>query len=79
VLGDLHEFDCLAEVLSDYSKKPGQGPKEDSLCLKKECAKLRKIVYFKFVRIWLEMEAARMWESLQEDLLKMAQSQSHRS
>jgi len=67
LLGDLHEFDCLAGVLADFSKKPCKDFKDTVSYLIQECARKRQAVYIKFIRLWSNLEKTRMWEKLKRE------------
>jgi len=67
LLGDLHEFDCLSEALSDFLKKSNRDFKDTVLNLMQECARRRQIVYINFVRLWNFLEKTQMWIKLRKE------------
>jgi len=68
LLGDLHEFDCLAATLSDYSRKQNKDFDNAGIDLIRECIRLRKGIYVKFLRLWKEIEKSRLWVKLRKEI-----------
>jgi CHAD domain-containing protein len=67
ILGDLHELDALIEVLADLLKKSDKKMSVTVAYLTRECASLRKGAYGKFVRLWRDLQKARLWVKLRQE------------
>ncbi|MFH1046574.1 MAG: CHAD domain-containing protein [Candidatus Omnitrophota bacterium] len=68
LLGDLHEFDVIIEVLSVFSKKGNKGFNDTIAYLTRECLRLRQGVYIKFIQLWRDLEERRLWVRLRGEI-----------
>lgn len=68
VLGDVHEFDVLREVVSGFSRKRDKDFNATVAYLTQECAMLRREAYRTFIRLWRHLQGRKLWEALRKDI-----------
>lgn len=65
-LGDVHEFDVLMQVLAAFKGRKDKDLGGTVAYLTRECLRLRKEAYARFVRLWKDLEKKKLWEKLRK-------------